>query len=383
MRIVSFIFCLVVAQFAFAEDRAAQAEAARVAAVARIAEMIDDEPLGRGVTAGQFIDSMDARDKLWTVLSEAQQVGGVRWIDDETCQVRVDVPAVKVGQLILDLSLAKPNKSLVPYDLLDRQINRWTHRSFSATASSLSWDRAEQLAPPGAWRKVDSTKRRTALEAARADAARQYVRSVLISRDDGGEATSGDAGGDEEIAQWIAAQPVTAVQYRDDQTVSVSLAIEPAELRRRFGDRVPPSVSPIARGVGRIDDVNDARGAVVIPGEPPRWADQLIDAVGEAQFAGSPLKTARLAERDAAAKLRDHVRDLPWSPGQNIGEAAMLDAALSDATDSALTQAKIAKVDYRADGSVQVRLTLAGQTVWRSLAFAGTGGHKPIPTRAK
>lgn len=359
-----------------AADREAQVDAATLAARQRLAEIVAEEVLdpARGVSVGDYFDRMRAGDRYYQVIGAAQRVGGVRWIDDQTCQVRLELDGDLLAEMILTLALAEPNRTPVPYGRLESRLRHWHRRSFSATGFSVTIDRAVQLSESAAaWRALPVDARRSAVLSARDDAGRRAVEAMAAS--DPGLAD--DAPRRAELMAWAADQPVTGVRFGEDRTVELSLAV-PASMRETDAGRPPPPPSIIVTGRARaeaIDGPQPPRPAAVAPAEPPSWATESIEAEGVAEPAGrqSPLKTARAAELAAAEQLRGRIAQLAWGSG-SVGEAAAADRAVADAIDRLIAAARVVRVDYRSDGSVSVRLAVDGRSAWKAL-----GGTLPPP----
>jgi hypothetical protein len=55
----------------------------------------------------------------------------------------------------------------------------------------------------------------------------------------------------------------------------------------------------------------------------------------------------------------------------SIGEAAKQDPRIADAVDRVLLRARIYKVEYRADGSVMVRMMIDSRDLWYELCQIG------------
>ena len=127
------------------------------------------------------------------------------------------------------------------------------------------------------------------------------------------------------------------------------------------------SVGAAARRDASPDGVSAAQtqtADLTLPEAPPAWAQDAHTASGTATAAGSQLRTARAAEKSARAALREQVAAL------KLDEQTALSAAGSqarEAVDLAVSAAKISGVDYRADGSVEVRVTIDGQQLWQML----------------
>lgn len=98
----------------------------------------------------------------------------------------------------------------------------------------------------------------------------------------------------------------------------------------------------------------------------PKWADDLIAASADAPPSGSQLRTARVAEQQARKQLADQLKKLPLEKG-TVGDRLAADADAAARFNTVIAAARIAGVDYRADGSAQVRLTVPGDRVWQSL----------------
>jgi hypothetical protein len=123
-----------------------------------------------------------------------------------------------------------------------------------------------------------------------------------------------------------------------------------------------PQVAPTAAGV--------PAGEIVLPPTPPAWANEQMQAGASAGKKSSALKTARAAESAAAAALRDRIGRLAWDNG-TIADRLPQDRAMADAIDRAVASARITHVNYLADGSVQVSLSLDGRRLWNELSRDG------------
>jgi hypothetical protein len=106
------------------------------------------------------------------------------------------------------------------------------------------------------------------------------------------------------------------------------------------------------------------RPAIRLPDEAPAWTRDAQTVAAVAPDAGGSLKTARVAEKAAREALREQLSKLPLDSTQTLS------AASAKTVDVAVIGAKIASVDYRADGSVQVSVSIDGQQLWELLQFA-------------
>lgn len=354
------------------DGRAAQVHAATLAARQRLADDLAAEALDHagGVTVGSFFKTMRAVNRLNQLVAAAEPVGGVRWVDDQTCQVRVELQAGLVAETILSLALADPNRTPIPYARLESRLRDWHRRSFSATGGSVTVDRAVGLADAtAAWRGVSPAARREALLSARVDAGRRAVES-LANVDP--QLTDDDARRDALLA-WATEQPLTGVRFGDDQTVEVTMTVPPPPDAARPPNAETDPVTQAIRVTGRARAVGDApeRGSATRrpPLRTPDWVSELIEAGATADpVEGRPaLKTARAAERAASDALRGRIERLSWEGG-TLADAAGADNAVARALDRAVAAARVVRVDYRADGSVAVRLMVDGRVVWREVS---------------
>ena len=103
---------------------------------------------------------------------------------------------------------------------------------------------------------------------------------------------------------------------------------------------------------------------LALPDLPPVWTRDAQTMSAIAPSAGSQLRTARAAEKSARAALREQLGRLA------INEHTVLGAAGEDAQsaiDLVVVAARISSVDYRADGSVKVDVSIDGQQLWQTL----------------
>jgi hypothetical protein len=237
-----------------AKDRDQRMAAALSTANANLREQVLHAPLGESLHVSDFLNRPDDLTDLDAALQSAQPVGGTRWIDNEICQVRLEVPASRVSDLLLKIA---------------------------------------------------------------DDPARQPVLSAVQIRSF--------------ISQWK---------------------------RARFC--AGGSNEPISAGATTLP-------TTVLPLTPPDWVDQQLQAQGSARGEGSRLKLARAAEARAAADLRDQLLKLHVDDRTTLADAAKNDLLLDKAIDRSLLQAKTYHVDYHADGSVSVRVSLDLQDAWDEL----------------
>ena len=107
--------------------------------------------------------------------------------------------------------------------------------------------------------------------------------------------------------------------------------------------------------------------AIQLPSQPPAWLGQLIEAEAVAQPAASKLRTKNAAEARAARTLHESIDALLLNGQSSIGQAANQDPRIADAVNRSLLRARVFKVEYRADGSVMVRMVIDSRDLWYEL----------------
>jgi hypothetical protein len=332
------------------------------------------------------------------VLHSADQIGGTRWLDDQTCQVRLEVRGADVARALLELADKHPKAVPVSLAVLRERLKSWNDRTFPATGSSTAGAAVERLRPDDsqvAWRAVGDKDRCAAINAARRNAAERVLDSVRpIDFADGKKMADvlATPAINDAVGKWLGSRPITSIEFRDDLEVRLTLAAAPDELwstlraglerqsdvpaprseaqwdqmRKQVEDRMAP---PVGRAVAVAGQAGAA--AVAIPLEPPAWADDIADAEGSATAASSPkLRTARAAEAVALEHLRGRINALPLTAKLTLGDAARQNPRIEAAVSRSLSRARLSKVDYDSPtpGAVRVKMTLNLADVWRELA---------------
>ncbi len=375
-------------------QRATQ-EAIRAAtqrAVCDLYDQISVLQLNSGTTVGQFVKTLEAEQDLMKILSRADQIGSPRWIDAATCQVQLEVSASRVSYVLRQLAAAYPKSAPATVADIDRALERWGKRSFVSTGSSSSLPSLAQYKPLGArWAAVSDEARRKALADANLAARQRTLDSVkpvvLIDTTTVAHGLAEPRVG-EVVNGWLAERPVTKVDFRDDLTVEVSLAVDhndffdvvkTALLRQNvvrcprderswqriakdFLARFVPAVGQATAVAGVL--VPD--GAFIAPGTAPEWAEQTIEVRGVGR-AENKLRAALSAENDARTLLRGRLEALEIEPRRRLGALAPKHAVIASALDRAVESARITRTEYNADGSANVILWLDLRTLWDDL----------------
>lgn len=381
------------------DARRDQVEAATSTAVAALREAIAQNPIGRNVTVQDLLDRTKGGKKLTETLQRAQRIGGPRWADDQTCQVRLEIAGSRVAGALVQIAASDPDRSPVPANVLAVRLSDWNKRTFSATGTSTGAAEIEHVRPrdeSDAWSAVGDDARRAAVENAKQDAVNKAIDSVApIKLPDGrpaGEALASPASR-ERLSTWLAQRPVTEVEFQDDLQVALSLATPPMEfyqalrsavdvkgasddaawapVREEFERRAGSSVGRAAVATTATNPANALRPASVeLPAIPPAWTNDQVDADGTAPAGTSKLKSARVAEADAAENLLAELEKLPLAPGQTVGDAARDNPRVRSALARAVKRARPSKVDYGNDGSVRVHVVMNLRDLWDELRAA-------------
>lgn len=377
----------------------AQVQAATTDAAANLREQVLQTALGDRLRVADFLQQTEAQDELSQLLQSAQPVGGARWVDGDTCQVRLEIPANKVSALLSNIAGDPHRHAPLGPGQLKSSLKDWKRLQFCAVGSSAGGDIIAQARPRdegSRWSTVSDSARRSAVAEARTDAAHHLVESMndiaLTGEVHASEALAHPAIADH-LNHWLQRQPVTRIEFHDDLHVTVTLGIAPRSLAAAFKsavdadrsfkldhpidwDHVRSAIAGLPASVQGSASVaaqaSTTLPSIVLPLQPPDWVDQQLQAEATATGAGSRLKIGRIAEARAVASIRDQILALHVDAHTTLGEAAKSDPQLSSAIDRTLLEAHTSKVDYLTDGTVKVRVTLDLQQAWDQLR-AGIG----------
>jgi len=351
-------------------------------------------------TVQDLVDRAGGRDELLKTLRSAQQVGGPRWLDDQTVQIRIEIDGGRVARTLLDIARKNPTRSPIEPKSLEKDLSSWSERSFAATGLSSSSGEIAQLQAPAAdraWAGVSDQARRDALSAARDHAVERVLDSlgaISLAPDTTLDQALNVPEVNQAIRGWLASRPVKAVEFQDDLTVRITLATPPDELWQALKSalsqqkqvplpnnqagwdmlegQVTTRLAP-AVGVGTVQPQNP--GALVkprfgLPLQPPGWANQYLDAeaTSPAIRGGNQLKTARAAEAMAMAALRRKVDALPLDPNATLAQAQKQDPRIEQAVIRAMKHARPYQVDYDDRGAVTVHVSINLGDLWAHVA---------------
>lgn len=379
-----------------APDREERVQAATSDAINRLMKDIGDEALTDRLTIDAALTQTEARDALRAVVRQANQIGGVRWLGDDTAQVQLEIGGEAVAAEVRRLL----RKDVVPANLpaadLEPGLAALAKKKFTATGSSTTAAVIETVKPAGrdVWAGIDEQARRAAIADAKAHAVDSVLASIRGVRLSDGRSLDklldeSDSMVRTRLREHLFSRPVTSVQFHESREVEVTLSAPPVEtfavIRSALVDSGAGEISDeewariqvefldqigAATGRGAIPQPNlilPVQPQVRLPEQAPLWVSDMLDVQGTAQATESRLKTMRAAERQALTDLRAQVLDLPLTPDLNIGDAASSDPEIAAAVDRAISRARTYKSDYYADGRVVVRTSLDLRDVWEQL----------------
>jgi hypothetical protein len=378
-----------------ADARAEQVQAATDDAVVNLRQQILRTRLTRDITVGDFLDKTRSQPELTRVMKGAQPLGGPRWVDDHTCQVQLELPESAVAAMLMGIAHNPALNPPVSPETLKAKFSDWKRLNFSVIGSSAggeSIEAAKPLPAAGKWSEVDEASRKNTIARARADAIHQAMTAIgpihLSATVHASDALARPAIADR-LGKWLDRQPVTRIEFLDDLKVSVTIAINPKSLERilkfgvendaEFSRDVKIDAQQFDREIQALPTTYEGSAAVavapvasslpvtVLPIQSPDWVDQQLTADGNASGGGPRLKVARAAEADAVEKIRRQFLQLHINSNSTLEDAVRSDPQLKQAVDRAILHAHTYRVDYHADGSVKVQMSLDLRDAWDAL----------------
>jgi hypothetical protein len=388
--------------------RRSQLSAAQANAADALRQAVLSLEVARGLRICDLVDRTRSADVLARALATARPLGGPRWVDEQTCQVQVVIPGAAVADAVTTMAARYPGGRLpVRPDVVNGRLSAWRRTAFSATGSSAAGGAALQQARPreagGRWSEVPDADRRQAVAAALTDAVRQACEALRRAVDPlplGPRANAGAALARPAVANrvrtFLDAQPVTRIEFLDDLTVSLSMTVDAPGLARTVRravtddqprlsvaagdwdrlrdavvDAVPPSVTGTAAAPAPPAVAPASLPAGVLPVQPPDWVEGELTAQGRAAPPRDApigrLKVKGLADADAIAQLRAQLLALRVGPTATLADAARADPEVAAAVDRVLLDAREHHVEFRADGSVAVGVSLNLRDAWDRL----------------
>ncbi|GIW77128.1 MAG: hypothetical protein KatS3mg104_2191 [Phycisphaerae bacterium] len=359
-------------------DESGPVQAAWAAARSELNREISSATLKPGLTVAKLQEGLKGF-SFADVVENAQQIGPPRWVDQNLVQVRLQVPAGQVLECITRLPDDQVRVYLSPSELA-RLKREWKTRTFQAIGQAIPASRLESLLTTiqtPDWREISPVLRVEAAQKARGWAVGKLVHlteQIRIGPDQTIEQLLVPDGKDR-LWTWAYTLPATSVQLKEDRQVEIGLYVDHEGLEQQVRQSVEQgalstseSLSALSAGVRTIPTILTGRARVEMPvsrvsipdwgAEIPLWVNDPIVAEGSSRLGESRLKTARQAERIARNRLRERIEQLEITPGQTLRQAVTSDPRVRQSIDRAVEQARVYQVDYAADGSVTVRVTL-------------------------
>ena len=157
----------------------AQVAAATADALDTLQRDVLSAPVTPELTVQQFVEQTGSRESFTKALRRAEQIGGTRWLDDQTCQVRLELPGSDVADALVQIAESKSGAAGLPVDVLRKRVDHLREMTFAATG--MSTGAVDRLRPPPdrvEWRDVPDDAVRAAVSEARCSAAGQVLQSV-------------------------------------------------------------------------------------------------------------------------------------------------------------------------------------------------------------
>lgn len=371
-------------------DSREQAELASLVAMERLRAEVLRAPLTSQLTVGDFIERTGSRGWMDSALDLAEQVGGPRWPDQQTCQVRLELRGSIVANALLEAARERGDRSPLPVDELARLAVPLRERVFSGSGVSVSADAIDRLpaSAVGPWASVDASSRAAAIWSARQQAVAQAFKAIdTIVLPDGttlAERRRVDPRLDESVRGFFAARPLVLLGWDDDLTARVAVTIPVDSFSQALSEWIPGvEKNPAYREqlaaqlrdrprllLGESKAIAPGPATTNVDNPAPAWSRELLLVEGTAAAAASRLQTIRAAESDAQRRLRETVLSLPMGDGVPLSRRVSSSRSVEAAVDRSLSLANTARITFHADGSATVQVALDGRALWQAVVDA-------------
>lgn len=242
-----------------ADTKSAKIQAATNNAVNALMADVSRQPISGNLAVRDLLRQTQGTDAMRATLQEADQIGGPRWIDESTCQVRLEIGGQKVANTLVKISDGAGDRSPIQSAALRNALGGWDRRAFSAVGTSS--DQGEpvsglaapatqplQIAVPAVAPKWASEFLRaegqngpmfSKLRSARAAeekalaALREQVDQLPISKDvTVGTLTANDSGLKQAIDRTVRRAKLTRLDYQADGSAAVQVTADLADVWR-------------------------------------------------------------------------------------------------------------------------------------------------------
>jgi hypothetical protein len=228
------------------KDRDERVATALSAANANLRQQVLHAPLGETLHVSDFLARQDDLSDLDRALQNAQPVGGTRWVDEQVCQVRLELPASKISDVLLKIAADPARQPALSPAQVRSCVSHWKRSKFCAGGSSETTPAGattlpttvlpltppdwvdEQLQAQGSARGVGSPLKlaRAAEIKAAGDLRRQILSLHVDDRTTLGDAAKGDAQLDKAIDRSLLQAKTYHVDYLPDGSVNVRVSLD-------------------------------------------------------------------------------------------------------------------------------------------------------------
>lgn len=358
-------------------------------------------------------------------LRRAQLVGGARWIDDQTVQVRLDLSARVVADAVMQLAGAYQRQTGIPPQKIAEATRAWSDRTLTATGLSTGVVSSSAVVVPVrpartrvAGAEAGSAAESSAdgavggetasghdagvavdggvvppesIEAAKSEAAESLMAALSRAELPGGRSVRELVrlpGVRDALAVHVRARPLRERQRLSDGSVRVVVQLDAARVVEvvrsaavaanepwiptdeatwsAWGRVLAGAVPAEVEGVLPAADFRDLLTRVSVDA-PPGWVEQPLEAEGSSGGLATKLLTARQAEVTALRELREALQSLPVGESVSLGQLARRTPLYAGVVDRAMSRARVIRVDYFEDGSATVRVRTDPRLMWQDV----------------
>jgi len=376
-------------------------------AIARLYQSIRSEVISSDIDTGILIDALDAEPNVLALLAGARQVGAPRAIADDVMQVRLEINGVKLRQVLATIAATKPERSPIPPQRLQLLMSEWDQKTFTAVGSSLGefaidpsmqspttrpTDDPSSFPQQGSRFRENPIVQINALNAmagftpadhqvelenaARHDAAERFVQRLEH------DPALSKAGLDQlfqvpekrlafvdEIAR-SKAEVIDASTYTSRVELHLDSKAIVLQVEKLIGANAPVELAdavaihaPVAVGFASVPQEDSPRSGFITPA----WAVDPVNVEATNSGVGTPLQTARAAERSARTALAEKILTLAVDEKHTIRDVVIEDEVIRLRLESLVQDAQLAGIDYEVGGAVRVRISVDGSRVWAAL----------------
>src|SRR5439155_22200956 len=135
-RIILFILCLCSLLRAQDDTHRSRIAAATANAIEALKQEVLRTPLDNRLLVKDLIDKTGSDLDLTQTLQRAEQIGGPRWLDENTCQVRLEIDGHRIARTLMQIATVAYERTPIQADALRPRLAEIQNRRFSATGSS-------------------------------------------------------------------------------------------------------------------------------------------------------------------------------------------------------------------------------------------------------